>query len=214
MADAMGSPAWSRKVTAEAATRCTVCLKKGTNGNVVKHCGRCKTPKYCSQECQSAHWKYHKVDCKAKEEGTSTDKSKTTIPRGLSSHFGKPFHALHDRKFLHFRPEADVYKLLIDCYRLRLDDDYKFLGEVPEDSIYGGAQKGYSGFVGFLTKADEQPNLLPVWWSADKWKACLRFGQRGGFHNWSDLNTAIEKSDVMEEYGDSLMPMKWRMLGQ
>jgi len=53
--------------------RCYMCNKKGEpttaaeggGGSSLKHCSRCKIPKYCSQECQIKHWKYggHKAEC-------------------------------------------------------------------------------------------------------------------------------------------------------
>jgi len=34
-------------------------------GNAGQHvCGSCKQAKYCSAECQKAHWKVHKEHCK------------------------------------------------------------------------------------------------------------------------------------------------------
>ncbi|KAE9587893.1 hypothetical protein Lal_00002786 [Lupinus albus] len=50
-------------------TFCAVCEKQGT-----KKCSRCKTVRYCSQECQHSHWRSgHKADCKvsAQNEGTT-----------------------------------------------------------------------------------------------------------------------------------------------
>ena len=32
------------------------------------------------------------------------------------------------KEFLHTQPEQEVYKLLIDCYRMRQEDDYVFSG--------------------------------------------------------------------------------------
>lgn len=40
-------------------------------------CSRCKSVRYCSKECQKAHWKEHKKVCKAPEEGAQNpEKSK------------------------------------------------------------------------------------------------------------------------------------------
>ena len=39
-----------------------VCARCG--GEVVLRCGRCKQVRYCGKECQVAHWKLHKGECK------------------------------------------------------------------------------------------------------------------------------------------------------
>lgn len=49
-------------------------------------------------------------------------------------------------QWLYDKPEPEVYKLLIDCYRLRIDDEYVFRGDVDEDGLYGGASSGLPGF--------------------------------------------------------------------
>ncbi|KAK5462436.1 hypothetical protein LTS15_002148 [Exophiala xenobiotica] len=66
------------------------------------------------------------------------------------------------------KPFQDVYKLLIDAYLLRLEDDYKFSGNVDADSIYGGAPNGYGGFRRFLLKVEKKDVMLPQWWSREK----------------------------------------------
>ena len=193
---------------------CAVCRKEGTKDKPMKHCSKCKITKYCSRECQSAHWKYHKVVCNAEKdlkEGKAFDPSASTVSQGLSAPFTKPFDALHEKKYLHNRPEKDVYKILIDCYRLRLEDDYKFTGDVDEDSIYGGAPDGCAGFRRFLNRARKRKSVLPDWWSSEKTKDCMRLGQDGG---WSNLNYSIDKGDVIEHYENPLMPMQLRMLGE
>ncbi|KAK4938362.1 hypothetical protein LTR10_021161 [Elasticomyces elasticus] len=162
-------------------------------------------------------WKEHKKTCSGNAASRNTTASSGTAenttsngtqsaPKGLTATIEKPFTALQEKKWLYDRPEKDVYKLLIDACRLRLDDDYKFSGDA--DSIYGGASNGYGYFRGFLRKAENKTGLLPPWWTKEKAAECLRLGQQDG---WSDLNCAIEKSDVMEHYGDGDMPMQLRL---
>jgi splicing suppressor protein 51 len=119
-----------------------------------------------------------------------------TPTKNLIAPINKPFHALNDKKWLHSRPETDVHKLLIDAYRFRMDDDYKFSGDADMDSIYGGAPNGYEGFRRFLEEIEAQNReLLPSWWSEEKVLECERAGRRDG---WSSLNCAIENSDIIE----------------
>lgn len=51
---------------------CAVCSSEGKGvddrylilAENLKMCGRCKQISYCSRECQTKHWKYHKTQCK------------------------------------------------------------------------------------------------------------------------------------------------------
>ncbi|KAG0208394.1 hypothetical protein BGX28_000612, partial [Mortierella sp. GBA30] len=132
-------------------------------------------------------------------------------PKNLSVAVEKPFHKLQAKTWLHGRSERDVYMLLIDCYRLKLEDDYKFEGDADIDSIYGGCANSSVGFMRFLRLAEKRQGLLPSWWSQSKAEECLRQGMGGG---WSSLAVCIEKQDIIEHYEDSLMPMQLRMLGE
>ena len=194
------------------------CAKCGNTDNL-KRCAKCHTTQYCTRECQKADWKEHKKTCSGNAASRNTSGSASTAgntsstgtqsaPKALIADLKKPFTALQEKKWLHNRPEKDVYKLLIDACRLRLDDDYKFSGDCDDDSIYGGASNGYGHFRKFLRKAENKAGLLPPWWSQGKAAECMRLGQQPG---WSDLNCAIEKSDIMEHYGDADMPMQMRM---
>ena len=213
--------------------KCASCGKSAPESTPLKRCAKCQTTRYCSHGCQKDHWKEHKKIFKqgaaAGAGAGNTPRPPTTRPpgirldsstsssnnsntsRGLSAPFKKPFHALNNKTYLHNRPEKDVFKILIDSYRMRTEDEYKFTGDVDKDSIYNEAPNGYAGFQRFLRAAEGRNVILPEWWSTEKAKQCLRVGQQRG---WSDLCCAIEKGDVVEHYGNPLMPMQLRMLAE
>jgi mitochondrial splicing suppressor protein 51 len=206
--------------------QCASCTKTPGPGESLKRCAKCQTVRYCSRDCQKADWKQHKKTCAAnastrnaasstsnqRDARSNTSSNTRTSTHNSISPFTKSFHALNDKKWLHNRPEADVYKLLINTYRLRLEDDYKFSGDVDVDSIYGGAPNGYKGFNRFLGKIEAKNRaLLPSWWSKEKAEECEKLGRRNGR---SSLSSTIEKGDIVEHYGDPLMPMQLRMFGE
>lgn len=123
-----------------------------------------------------------------------------------------PFTHLDKGTWLHHRPEIDVYRLLIDSYRLRVEDTYTMDGELMEGSLYAGNTSGLRGFRHFLRAAATISGLLPPWWNAEKRAACERLGMDAS--QWSDLRCAVEKSDIIEQYGDPQFPMQLRMLAE
>lgn len=124
-----------------------------------------------------------------------------------------PFTRLDTGKWLHDRPEVDVYRLLIESYRMRMEDDYTIEGDPDEDSIYGGASDGLPGFRRYLRRVSSKTGLLPSWWTAENAKLCQKLGKAGG-EDWYDLSACIEKSDIIEHYGDPQFPMQLRMFGE
>ena len=103
-------------------------------------------------------------------------------------------------------PEATIYKHLIDCFRLRCEDQYTWGGEYY--GIYGG-ESPFGDFAEFLNNAQDK-GVLPGWWSKPKRRACLKVaGDRSGD---SCIWHAVEKSDIQDMYGDSFMPMRLRSL--
>lgn len=111
-----------------------------------------------------------------------------------------PFTRLDNGTWLHNRPEIDVYRLLIDAYRLRVEDTYVMEGDFMEGSIYAGNTDGLRGFRNFLRRAATVSGLLPPWWNNEKKAACEQLGMDTS--QWSDLRCAVEKHDIIEQYGD------------
>ncbi|KAG0066460.1 hypothetical protein BGZ89_007251 [Linnemannia elongata] len=140
----------------------------------------------------------------------SKEPGQEVISKGLKKHIDKPFHRLKSKTWLHDRPEEDVYKLLIDCFRMRQHDDFTVEGLKDKDGLYGGANHSQAGFKRFL-------DLLPHWWFMGKAAAnCLRMG--GGLGatgtEWSSLARKVDKAAIIDHYANPEMPMQLRMLGE
>lgn len=202
-------------------SNCLNCNKSRAETGSMKQCSKCKSARYCSRDCQKADWKQHKRNCArlaqaAAEtqpaESNNTASGSNTGTQALDFRMDKPFHQLHAKKWLHGRPEKDVYKLLIDTYRLRIEDKYSLEGDVASDSIYSGASSSVPGFRRFLRLVDRKRELLPEWWSPAKSQECVAFAS--GQHRDYNVDHAVEKSDIIQQYGDSMMPMQLRMLGE
>ncbi|CAG7555004.1 unnamed protein product [Fusarium equiseti] len=194
---------------------CKTCQKTEPEVSL-KRCAKCSSESYCSRECQKADWKNHKKVCGKQGSSASASASASTStrgspPKGLDQPIPDPFTRLDRGTYLHDRPEKDVYKLLIDAYRLRVEDMYRFEGEVDQDSLYGGASDGLAGFKAFIRKVSTRKGLLPPWWTPEKQKECEEFGMTS---SEPSLKTGVEKADIIEHYGDPQFPMQLRMLGE
>lgn len=201
-------------------TTCGGCGKaEAEAGKPLKHCAKCQTTQYCSRECQKQDWKQHKKVCAANagtRTGTTTtdapstagrnssSQSTTSRPKNLDIFIEKPFTKLHARIWLHDRSERDTFKLLIDAYRLRVEDNRNFSGE-------SNAASSEAGFRQFLRLTETRGSLLPSWWTTEKTNECLRFGSTDTTHT---LQHAVKKSDVERYYGVQDMPMQLRMFGE
>jgi len=54
-----------RRLQLKLPTACVTCWRK-SGGSSQKICSRCKSVCYCSKECQTKHWVYHKTVCEKK----------------------------------------------------------------------------------------------------------------------------------------------------
>ncbi|KAJ4297333.1 hypothetical protein N0V88_004251 [Collariella sp. IMI 366227] len=193
------------------AESCTVCHKAPPEVTL-KRCAKCSTTPYCSRDCQKADWKTHKKLCGKAPDGNPMGNAVLSPPKGLDQPITQPFTRLDNGTFLQGRPEKDAYRLLIDAYRLRVEDNYTLEGDADIDSIYGGEPNGLKGFRRFLQLASSRPGLLPMWWNAEKQRACEAFGMDAS--NFQDLRCTVGKSDIIEHYGDPRFPMQLRMLAE
>lgn len=204
---------------ADTAPSCANCRKSAAAANLsaLKACAKCKTTQYCSRDCQKADWKTHKKIC-------STNASRTFGPnvehsssysavhvKDLDKHVPNPFTKLDQGKYLHDRSEQDVYKLLIDSFRLRQADEASLEGKTTPNSIYSGASSSIGPFRQYIAKAGSRPNMLPPWWNDEKQKECETYAESRA---WNDLRRKVTKQEVIEHYGDQKMPMQLRMLAE
>ncbi|KAL1849030.1 hypothetical protein Plec18170_007689 [Paecilomyces lecythidis] len=174
---------------------CSACKKaEPAEQQTLKRCARCQTTLYCSRECQKAHWKTHKISC--------------------------AWGAIRNNTYLDSLSEEAAMEQLIDAYRLRVEDDYKFRGDVH--GLYA-MEDPFDDFEEFLDLAEEQmeeeqhagslkrPGILPKWWCEEKRIVCEEKAMRD---SWCSVTYAVEKSDIREHYKDITMPMKLRMLAE
>ncbi|KAJ8122495.1 hypothetical protein ONZ43_g1323 [Nemania bipapillata] len=140
-----------------------------------------------------------------------TINSAPTTDRALLKPNFEPFKRLKRGNYFHGRPDMDVYKILIDAYRLRMHDMAIFTNDNDKDSIYGGAEDGLAGFRRFLCRAKAVPRMLPSWWGDKKQAECEQLGCQEG---WSSLDTPIDHVAVRQYYKDKYMDIQLRLLAE
>ena len=111
--------------------------------------------------------------------------------------------------YLHALPEKEALVQLIDCFRMRMEDDYNF--GCNNFGVYA-QEDPLPVFKRFLDLAESRSGLLPPWWNANKRRECERLAVDG--NEWSDIHCAVEKSDIQEHYNNNTMPMLLRVLGE
>ncbi|ROT35420.1 hypothetical protein SODALDRAFT_346357 [Sodiomyces alkalinus F11] len=131
----------------------------------------------------------HCARCKNAHSGASSP------PKGLDQPITKPFTCLENGTWLHDRSEMDVYRLLIDVFRIRIEDNYTH-GTHTEGTIMAGEPHSLQGFRDFIPLTGKLHHST----SSDD--------------NWHNLYCYIEKSDVVEHYGDPQFPMQLRQFAE
>jgi tetratricopeptide (TPR) repeat protein len=98
------------------------------------------------------------------------------------------------------------FGLLIDSYRLRVEDEYTMTGDVDERSLYGGTPTPLPHFKAFIKKAATK-GLLPSWWAETEAESMATLCEMAVTHEWHNIKYAAEKSDMLEHYNMLELPM-------
>lgn len=107
-------------------------------------------------------------------EGPETSSRNET--HSLDVKIGNSFARFATETWFHGRSRRDTFKLLIDTFRMRVEDQYVFTGDVSMDTVYGGAPDNIRAFGKFLTRVQRKSGLLPEWWTAETLMECIIFG--------------------------------------
>ena len=149
-----------------------------------KHCALCTSTFYCCRDHQRAHWGIHKKTCPGKRSTAADTKSRTDTGKKIKPPPDSWAVGLSGK----FR-----YEWFVDCYRLRLDDDYlndSYLhGFYAENSSASSIVLDFLVFCKLAVKQDVIPSY-PVW----SWEELARVAT-------DMLKFAFEKSDAREKYG-------------
>ncbi|KAH7271778.1 hypothetical protein B0J15DRAFT_576966 [Fusarium solani] len=133
-------------------------------------------------------------------------------PKGLDSGISSPFTRLQNGTFLHNRSERDVYRILIDSFRFRMEEQCQHDGQAVEGTIYDDLDDSLPAFKQYLETAASRRNLLPPWWTPQKQRECEAFGMTGT--DFQDLHMALEQFSATWHYADSRFPSQLRMLAE
>ncbi|KAJ6042438.1 uncharacterized protein N7446_013504 [Penicillium canescens] len=104
----------------------------------------------------------------------------------LDAEIAMPFHQLRSNRWLHDRSERDVFKLLIDSYRLRVGDDRPHC----KDFLYACIED----FGRYLRQAESNRQLMPEWWTSEKGVECMLFASDGD--DWSTAVVDVSERDI------------------
>lgn len=192
---------------------CFICHKLQTELPLaLKRCAKCQGTLYCSRQCQKNDWKNHKRICTS--QASSSQGFASSVPQQSTGRHNPGFQAtnqllgLSNDDYLHVFPEKEALVQIIDCFRMRMDDEYKFGGNYM--GIYA-EQDPFPDFKEFLDLAESRSGILPPWWNAEKRQKCEVLAMYDG---WSNITHCVEKDDIQEHYSDGIMPMKLRILGE
>jgi hypothetical protein len=149
---------------------CAVC---GAASN--KRCAGCQSVFYCGGEHQKAHWQTHKKECKKPSEQPK---------------FTQDDSFLKNSNWANGLSQNERYGWLVDCYRMRADDDYAHAGNYHGLYAQASTLELIADFLKFC-KLAVQHGVIPSNWDWNKFLVAAK----------GELKYAFEKSDAQEKYG-------------
>ena len=165
---------------------CVVCNRETRN-----KCGGCREVRYCAREHQKQDWKVgHKRTCKG---GGAKGK-----PAGTGAALGVDFAPLMSPAASQGMSEPEKYTWFVDCYRMRLDEEYLCSGECR--GLYDAQTSSFAvakNFVLFCRLAVKH-KVIPAGFD---WAAALHAAGRL-------LPYALEVSDAQEIYKAKTMSLR------
>jgi len=171
-----------------APTNNTTCGLTGCGVKVNKGglCSRCRSVNYCSKEHQRSDWPSHKLTCRAVEDRANAAK---LGQKDSSMDYGIPKNPCAWAVGLGQKKQREW---LVDCYRMRLDDEYALEGDVRGGTLYDQSEPDeiVQDFLVFCRLAKDR-GALPEGWI---WAKFLDTAAEL-------LPFAFEKSDAKEKYG-------------
>ena len=143
-------------------------------------CSRCKGVNYCSKDHQRSDWNRHKPECNQEWESNIASKFSTELAYGSLLDWARGM----DRNM--------QMEWLVDCYRMRLDDEMVWQNSIRPGSLYDQSAAGEiaQDFLVFCCLAKKK-GALPEKWS---WPEFLDVAV-------GLLVFKFEKSDAKIKYG-------------
>lgn len=183
---------------------CTLCNKPIST---LRLCASCGNTLYCSTACQKLDSRRHSQSC-PKVRRSSTSSSSSTPPPPTSIRYPTDFTT---STYLHPLYCDSVFEILIDTYRLRVEDEFRLLGTLR--GVYNTGEKPFADFRRFLDLAEKtEPCILPNWWNKETRRSCERVAK--AFGGRCNVHRSVKRVEVEKHYKDGVMPVKLRMLAE
>ncbi|KAK5092921.1 hypothetical protein LTR70_005215 [Exophiala xenobiotica] len=160
---------------------CGNCLALGFQ-KPLKRCNACRLVDYCSRECQREHWSKHKAFC--------------NMVQGKGPKNGY---------LSKLKTPEDIFKVLIDSYRLRVELDHTHReenhgiyadGKLSEGLVWaaGDASDDFQKYLDLT----EQSGVLPEWWRFENRMECL--AEAVDKKNEDSIYNPLDQEQLMTKY--------------
>jgi len=167
-------------------------------------CSQCREVSYCCKEHQRSDWGQHKAGCKAAAAKASKAPAGSHHPQEaqVSPRVFQKVQSQDPSNSRFTSPSPCSWAIgldapmqrewLVDCYRMRLDDEYAWQGDIRAGSLYDGSEATQivQDFLLFCRLAKDR-GAIPANWN---WSQFLKVASE-------HLAYAFDKSCAREKYG-------------